>query len=97
VRTGDDWRARFRPDVPSPARIYDYLLGGKDNYPADRKAAEDLLAAVPDARWFAQQNRSGGPARTPSPIPIPAVRTSTPWSPASQAPDTAPSLAGSPR
>jgi hypothetical protein len=39
VRTGDAWRARFRPDVPSPARIYDCLLGGKDNYPADRKAA----------------------------------------------------------
>jgi SAM-dependent methyltransferase len=57
VRTGDDWRVRFRPDVPSPARIYDYLLGGKDNYPADRKAAEELLAAVPDARRFAQQNR----------------------------------------
>ena len=31
-----DWRDTFRPDIPSPARIYDYLLGGKDNYPADR-------------------------------------------------------------
>jgi SAM-dependent methyltransferase len=58
VHTGDDWRLAFRPDIPSPARIYDYLLGGKDNYPADRKAAEDLLVAVPDVRRFAQQNRS---------------------------------------
>jgi SAM-dependent methyltransferase len=58
VHTGDERKVTFRPDVPSPARIYDYLLGGKDNYPADRKAAEDLLAAVPDARRFAQQNRS---------------------------------------
>ena len=31
-----DWRETFRPDIPSVARIYDYLLGGKDNYPADR-------------------------------------------------------------
>jgi hypothetical protein len=29
-----DWRETFRPDIPSVARIYDYLLGGKDNYPA---------------------------------------------------------------
>ena len=31
-----DWRESFRPDIPSVARIYDYLLGGKDNYPVDR-------------------------------------------------------------
>jgi len=58
VDTGDDWRITFRPDIPSPARIYDFLLGGKDNYPADRDAAHELLAAVPDARMFAQQNRA---------------------------------------
>jgi hypothetical protein len=58
VGTGDDWRITFRPDIPSPARIYDFLLGGKDNYPADRDAAHELLAAVPDARMFAQQNRA---------------------------------------
>ena len=29
----DDWRTTFRPDIPSSARIYDYFLGGKDNYP----------------------------------------------------------------
>jgi len=23
----------FRPDIPSTARMYDYYLGGKDNYP----------------------------------------------------------------
>jgi hypothetical protein len=27
-------------DRPHPARVYDYLLGGKDNFPADRAAAE---------------------------------------------------------
>ncbi|HEY1916644.1 MAG TPA: SAM-dependent methyltransferase [Streptosporangiaceae bacterium] len=56
--TADDWRTRFRPDIPSPARIYDYLLGGKDNYPADRQAAEELLLAIPDLRMFAAENRA---------------------------------------
>jgi hypothetical protein len=30
--------------VPHPARVYNYLLGGKDNYAADRKAAEQFVA-----------------------------------------------------
>jgi SAM-dependent methyltransferase len=58
VGTGGDWRVTFRPDIPSPARIYDYLLGGKDNYPADREAAEEILAAAPDARTSALENRA---------------------------------------
>jgi hypothetical protein len=58
VDTGNDWRITFRPDIPSPARIYDFLLGGKDNYPADREAAQELLAAIPDVRMFALQNRA---------------------------------------
>jgi hypothetical protein len=41
-----------------PARVYDYLLGGKDNYPADRQAAEQVLAAVPSARDMAHANRA---------------------------------------
>jgi len=39
------------------ARIYDCLLGGKDNYAADREAAAKLLAAVPDAAVAARDNR----------------------------------------
>jgi hypothetical protein len=39
--------ARFRPDIPSTARMYDYYLGGKDNYPADREAAEKFMALFP--------------------------------------------------
>ena len=58
VDTGGDWRVTFRPDIPSPARIYDYLLGGKDNYPADREAAEEVLAVAPDARTSAVENRA---------------------------------------
>jgi S-adenosyl methyltransferase len=47
----------FRPDIPSSARIYDCLLGGKDNYPADRSAADVILARLPNARLAAQWNR----------------------------------------
>jgi S-adenosyl methyltransferase len=56
--TSGDWRETFRPDIPSPARIYDALLGGKDNYPADRKAVEEVLAIAPEARGAARQNRA---------------------------------------
>ena len=31
--------------VAHPARVYDYWLGGKDNFPADREAAERVLVA----------------------------------------------------
>jgi hypothetical protein len=43
---------------PAAARIYDYLLGGKDNYAVDRTAAERVLAAAPDQRQLAQANRA---------------------------------------
>jgi SAM-dependent methyltransferase len=46
------------PPVPNAARVYDYLLGGKDNYDADRQAARRLLRAVPGARQAAQDNRA---------------------------------------
>src|SRR6266550_3932504 len=32
--------------VPTPARIYDYLLGGKDNFEVDRAAAARLMDAI---------------------------------------------------
>jgi S-adenosyl methyltransferase len=57
--TADDDRIRaFRPELPSPARIYNYLLGGKDHYPADRLAAEELLSVAPDIRQAAMANRA---------------------------------------
>jgi SAM-dependent methyltransferase len=51
--------AAFRPDVPSTARMYDYYLGGKDNYPADRAAAERIISMMPAGvvRTSAVQNR----------------------------------------
>jgi hypothetical protein len=45
------------PCIPSPARMYDYYLGGKTNYSADRAAAEKALSAVPDGRRIARANR----------------------------------------
>ena len=53
-----DWRTTFRPDIPSPARIYDYLLGGKDNYPADRQAGDQIAARLPNIREAFGWNRS---------------------------------------
>jgi S-adenosyl methyltransferase len=44
--------------TPNPARIYDALLGGKDNFPADREAADAILAAAPQARQGAKENRA---------------------------------------
>ncbi len=44
--------------TPNPARIYDYLLGGKDHFPADRHAAEAILDVVPQARQGARENRA---------------------------------------
>jgi SAM-dependent methyltransferase len=44
--------------IPNAARIYDWLLGGKDNYDADRQAARRLLRAVPGARKAAVANRA---------------------------------------
>jgi len=43
---------------PNVARIYDYLLGGKDNFAADREAARQLLAVTPDMAGIVRDNRS---------------------------------------
>ncbi|CAJ61647.1 MULTISPECIES: SAM-dependent methyltransferase [Frankia] len=45
-------------DQPHSARMYDYYLGGKDNFPADRAAAEQALAAFPNARVASHANRA---------------------------------------
>ena len=46
------------PATPNVARIYDRLLGGKDNFAADRAAAQQLIAAIPDIRAIARDNRA---------------------------------------
>ena len=44
--------------VAHPARMYDYYLGGKDNYQVDRDAAEEVMAIMPQTRMAAQANRA---------------------------------------
>jgi hypothetical protein len=48
----------YDPTMPNVARIYDWLLGGKDNFAADRQAGEALLDAVPGAAVAARENRA---------------------------------------
>ncbi len=43
---------------PSVARLYDYALGGKDNYAVDRALFARLSAVYPEYRAFAIANRS---------------------------------------
>ena len=44
--------------VPNLARIYDYWLGGKDNFTADRVAAIESAAAIPELPLLARENRT---------------------------------------
>jgi hypothetical protein len=48
----------FTPGVAHPARVYAYWLGGKDHYPADRKAAEEVAAHRPQVVADARANRA---------------------------------------
>jgi S-adenosyl methyltransferase len=45
-------------NVAHPARVYDYWLGGKDNFPADRALAELMIQAIPNMRAMAAANRA---------------------------------------
>jgi hypothetical protein len=45
------------PTTPSPARMYDYVLGGVHNFPVDRAAAERVRAQAPDLEDAAWVNR----------------------------------------
>ena len=64
-RQGKPWTLsgprRVPPEVdirkPSVARVYDAILGGKDNFPWDRAVAADVVAAFPQAATSAALNR----------------------------------------
>jgi SAM-dependent methyltransferase len=55
---GDDW---VPPEIdtskPSTARMYDYALGGKDNYAIDRQAVDGIAEMLPDLQPVALANR----------------------------------------
>jgi hypothetical protein len=57
VRSPDNSAPPIDSSVAHPARRYDYLLGGKDNFAADREAAEKLIEIAPTARVGALENR----------------------------------------
>jgi len=50
--------AEVSKDVPSAARIYDYLLGGSHNFAPDRAMADKLLAVQPNVADIARRNRA---------------------------------------
>ncbi|GAB3484513.1 SAM-dependent methyltransferase [Nocardiopsis coralliicola] len=50
--------AAIDPRTPHSARVWNYWLGGKDNYPADRAAGDDVLATVPDIAIGARAERA---------------------------------------
>jgi SAM-dependent methyltransferase len=58
VATTDRPPVDLNTSVPHIARIYDYWLGGKDNFAVDRQAAEEALAAMPTLAANARANRA---------------------------------------
>jgi len=42
------------PDVPHPIRMWDYMIGGKDNYESDRAAVRHLMSFAPDVMLIAR-------------------------------------------
>lgn len=44
--------------TPNVARMYDYLLGGKDNFEADREAVREVIRHAPDTPFMARENRA---------------------------------------
>jgi hypothetical protein len=49
--------AGFDPGRPSIARVYDYVLGGKDNFAADRELADQLVSIYPAIPQIVRENK----------------------------------------
>ncbi|MEV7779363.1 SAM-dependent methyltransferase [Kitasatospora sp. NPDC088351] len=54
----ESYLPRIDVNTPSAARMYDWLLGGRNNYDADRIACEELLQTAPSTRELALNNRA---------------------------------------
>jgi hypothetical protein len=54
----EDPQVKLDTSVAHPARVYDYWLGGKDNFAADREAAEQVIAANPNVLPGVRANRA---------------------------------------
>ena len=57
ARTDGSKLPPFDPSVPNPARMWNYWLGGKDNFAADRQAAERVLEVMPSLPLIARAAR----------------------------------------
>jgi O-methyltransferase involved in polyketide biosynthesis len=55
--SGENELPSFDPGVPNPARMWNYWLGGKDNFAADRDAAERVLQVMPSMPLIARAAR----------------------------------------
>jgi SAM-dependent methyltransferase len=55
--SGDSRYLSFDTSVPNIARVYDFFLGGKDNYPADRELAAQIAEIAPDWVQACRDNR----------------------------------------
>src|SRR5215207_746025 len=49
---------KLDPTTPNVARMYDYYLGGKDNFLADRACADKVLSRYPELRAVVRENRA---------------------------------------
>jgi S-adenosyl methyltransferase len=45
-------------NIANVARVYDYLLGGSENFPADRAMAAELIRLVPETAEAVRRNRA---------------------------------------
>jgi hypothetical protein len=57
-RDGPRAAERHDTNVAHSARVYDYWLGGKDNFPADRELAKLMIQAILNMREMARANRA---------------------------------------
>ena len=56
--SGEDRHQAFDPGQAHQARMYDYMLGGRDNYAADRAAAAEWVKADPSTPFTVRANRA---------------------------------------
>ena len=56
--TPEPARTTVDSSVPQTARIWNYWLGGKDNYPVDRQVGDEILKVMPDLVEIARSSRA---------------------------------------